>query len=159
MLPNSVHDVKRPGRVIGVDLGTKRIGIATSDTSGTLASPLTVLLRSGNQQRDHRAINDLVVEYEAEQVIVGLPLSLDGSVGRAAQSALDEIRQMAKSISVPIQAWDERLSTVTAHEKLMEQRMRAEARRRIVDKIAAAVLLQGWLDLQAEIVAASERES
>lgn len=154
-----MHDVKRPGRVIGVDLGTKRIGIATSDTSGTLASPLTVLLRSGNQQRDHRAINDLVVEYEAEQVIVGLPLSLDGSVGRAAQNALDEIRQMAKSISVPIQAWDERLSTVTAHEKLMEQRMRAEARRRIVDKIAAAVLLQGWLDLQAEIVAASERES
>ncbi len=141
----------RPGRVIGVDLGSKRIGIATSDSSGTLASPLTVLLRSGNTQRDHRAINDIVVEYEAERVVVGLPLSLDGSIGKAAQGALDEIKKMAATITVPVEPWDERLSTVTAHEKLMEQRMRAEARRRIVDKIAAAVLLQGWLDAQHEV--------
>ena len=155
-MPNSVHRVKRPGRVIGVDLGTKRIGIATSDTSGTLASPLVVLLRCGSQQRDHRAIQDIVVEYEAEHVVVGLPLSLDGSIGKAAQAALAEIKQMAKTITVPITAWDERLSTVTAHEKLMEQRMRAEARRRIVDKIAAAVLLQGWLDYQGELASATE---
>jgi putative Holliday junction resolvase len=133
-------------RVLGIDLGTKRIGVAASDTSGTLASPVTVIERTGNEQRDHRLVADVIAEYGAELVVVGLPLSLDGSVGRAAQSALDEVERMKPRLSVPVEVWDERFTTVTAHEQLMERRMRAEARRRIVDKVAAAVLLQGWLD-------------
>ena len=73
-------------RALGLDLGTKRIGVATSDTSGLIASPLTVLERTGDRARDHRAIASLVVEEEATVVVVGLPVSLSGEIGPAAQS-------------------------------------------------------------------------
>lgn len=131
-------------RAIGVDLGSKRIGVAVS--AGTLATPYEVLARSGDRRVDHRRIDELVAETEAEVVVVGLPLSLDGSVGGAAQRALDEIEQLTDVVGVPVEIWDERLSTVTAERSLMEQDMRAPARRRVVDKVAAAVILQSWLD-------------
>jgi putative Holliday junction resolvase len=133
-------------RVLALDLGTRRIGVAVSDRSGTLATPLTVLQRSGDRARDHRAIRDLVVEEEAERVIVGLPLSLDGSVGPAAQGAIAEAEALASVVGVPVETFDERLTTVSADRDLMALRMRAEARRRVVDKVAAAVMLQTWLD-------------
>ena len=131
-------------RAIGVDLGTKRIGIALS--SGTLATPYEVVARSGDRQRDHRRIGELADEADAEVVVVGLPLSLDGSIGPAAQRALDEAGELARAIDLPVETWDERLSTVSAERSLMEQNMRAQARRRVVDKVAAAVILQSWLD-------------
>lgn len=134
-------------RAIGVDLGTKRIGVALS--SGTLATPYEVVQRSGDKARDHRRLGELAAEAEAEIVVVGLPLSLDGSVGPAAQRALDEIEQLSQSLELPVEAWDERLSTVTAERSLMEQNMRAQARRRVVDKVAAAVILQSWLDARS----------
>ena len=132
--------------MLGLDLGTKRIGVATSDRSGTLASPLLVLARSGDRRRDHEAIRKLVEDEEAEAVIVGLPLSLDGSVGRAAEGAIAEAAEIASVVGVPVDTYDERLTTVTADRDLMALRMRAEARRRVVDKVAAAVMLQSWLD-------------
>ncbi|MEY2774885.1 MAG: hypothetical protein RLZZ48_447 [Actinomycetota bacterium] len=133
-------------RALGLDLGTKRIGVATSDSSGLIASPLMVLERSGDRARDHRAIASLVVEEEATVVVVGLPLSLSGDAGPAAQSVLTEIQEMASVVGVPIETYDERMSTVTANELLMERKMKAQARRRVVDKVAAAVMLQAWLD-------------
>ncbi len=99
--------------------------------------------------RDHRRIGELVAEAGAEVVVVGLPLSLDGSVGPAAQRALDEVDQLTEALDVPVETWDERLSTVTAERSLMAQNMRAEARRKVVDKVAAAVILQSWLDARA----------
>lgn len=133
-------------RVLGIDLGTKRIGVAVSDTSGTLASPLTVLQRAKRRADDHAAIRAIVAEEEAERVVVGLPLSLDGRAGAAAQGAVAEARQLASVVGVPVETFDERLTTVTADRNLMDLRMRAEARRRVVDKVAAAVMLQTWLD-------------
>ena len=133
-------------RALGLDLGTKRIGVATSDTSGLIASPLTVLERTGDRARDHRAIASLVVEEEATVVVVGLPVSLSGQIGPAAQNVFSEIREMASVVKVPIETYDERLSSVTANEMLMERKMKAQARRRVVDKVAAAVMLQSWLD-------------
>jgi putative Holliday junction resolvase len=133
-------------RALGIDLGSKRIGVAVSDRSGTIASPLTVVIRSGDVARDHQRLRDLVVEEEAERVIVGLPLSLDGSMGPAARAAVAEAAAMASVVGVPVETFDERLTTVTAENALREQRMRAEARRRVVDKVAAAVMLQTWLD-------------
>jgi putative holliday junction resolvase len=133
-------------RVIGLDLGSRRIGVATSDRSGTLASPLTVLDRTKDTQRLYRQIRDLVVEEEAEMVIVGLPLSLDGSMGPAALAAVAEAEALASVVGVPVETFDERLTTVTAHQNLQMLEMRAQARRRIVDKVAAAVMLQTWLD-------------
>ena len=133
-------------RVLALDLGTKRIGVAVSDRSGTIATPLTVVARSGRVATDHARIAALVAEEEAERVVVGLPLSLDGRLGSAAKAAQGEIDLLAAVLPVPVESFDERLTTVTADRALMEAGMRAEGRRRVVDKVAAAVMLQAWLD-------------
>ena len=133
-------------RVLGIDLGSKRLGIAASDRSGTIASPLTVLQRCGSQGGDHRNIAKIVVEEEAVAIVVGLPLNMDGSEGKAAQSARAEVERMATVVGVPVYVHDERLTTVAADRVMMEQNMNAQARRKVVDKWAAAVILQAWLD-------------
>jgi putative Holliday junction resolvase len=138
--------------VLGVDLGERRIGVALSDAGRVLASPLTVVERHGrgpDRTVDHRALIALATEHEAGAIVVGLPLSLDGSVGRAAESVLaevDALRLLATPAGIAVEVHDERLTTVTAEQALLEARMRREARRRIVDKVAAAVMLQSWLD-------------
>lgn len=133
-------------RALGLDLGSKRVGVAIGDRTGTIASPLQVLQRSGSIKRDHEAIAKLVVEEEADIVVVGLPLNMSGSSGPAAQAAVDEAAALATVVAVPVVTFDERRTTVTADRAMMEANMRAQARRRIVDKIAAAVMLQNWLD-------------
>ena len=133
-------------RAIGLDLGSKRIGVATSDRSGLIATPYTVLQRTGDRARDHRAIAEIVAEFEASVVVVGLPLSLSGESGPAAKGVIEEIEQMSSVVGVPIETYDERMTSVKANEVLMERKMRAQARRRVVDKVAAAVMLQAWLD-------------
>jgi len=133
-------------RVVAIDLGSKRIGVAVSDASGTIASPLTVIARSGSRDADHRAIAGVVAEYEAVRVVVGLPLTLAGSTGTAARAAIEEAAAIARVVDVPVETFDERLTTVAADAILRERGMRAEARRRLVDKVAAAVMLQSWLD-------------
>ena len=100
---------------------------------------------------DHRNIAKMVVEEEAEAVIVGLPLNMDGSEGKAAQAARVEAARMATVVGVPVHVHDERLTTVEADRVLMEQKMNAQARRHVVDKVAAAVMLQSWLDTQAHL--------
>jgi len=134
-------------RALGVDLGSKRIGVALS--SGSLATPFEVLPRSGDRRRDHRRLAELAEEAEAEVVVVGLPRSLDGGLGPAARRALDEVDELAAVVGRPVETWDERLSTVTAERSLQEQGLDARARRRVVDKVAAAVILQSWLDARA----------
>ena len=133
-------------RVLGVDLGSKRIGIAVSDRSGTIASPLTVVQRSGSVARDHQVIAKLVEEEEAEAVVVGLPLNMNGTAGPAAQAAMKEAKALATVVNVPVHTSDERRTTVTADRAMIEAGMNAQARRKVVDKVAAAVLLQHWLD-------------
>ena len=133
-------------RALGLDLGSKRIGVAIGDRTGTIASPLQVLQRSGSVRRDHQAIAELVIEEEADVVVVGLPLNMNGSTGPAARAAIDEAAALATVVGVPVVTFDERRTTVTADQAMIEANMRAQARRRIVDKIAAAVMLQNWLD-------------
>ena len=133
-------------RALGLDLGSKRVGVAVSDRSGTIASPLTIVLRSGSQRRDHAAIAAIVVEEEAEIVVVGLPLNMNGSTGAAATAAIREASALATVVGVPVITFDERRSTVSADRAMIEAGMRAPARRKIVDKVAAAVILQHWLD-------------
>lgn len=137
------------GRALGIDLGAKRIGVAVSDTDRRVATPIEVVLRSGDRPRDHRALAALVEEWEVTTVVVGVPYSLDGSTGPAAQGVLAEIERLRATLPVPVETYDERLSTVTAERSLMQQNLRAHERRRVVDMVAAAVLLQGWLDAQA----------
>jgi putative Holliday junction resolvase len=133
-------------RALGVDLGSKRIGIAVSDISGTIASPLTTVHRSRSRRHDHERIAALAQEEAAEVVVVGLPLSLDGTTGRAASAATKEAQRIATVVQVPVEMYDERFTTVEAERPMLEAGLSAQQRRQVVDKVAAAVMLQGWLD-------------
>ena len=133
-------------RVVGIDLGTRRIGVAVSDATGTLASPYSILLRSGDRVADHRAVADMVATLEAERVVVGLPLSLSGEAGAAAEAALAEVEELAATLPVPVETYDERLTTVTADRALAAAGIKGRDRRKVIDAAAAAVMLQAWLD-------------
>jgi putative Holliday junction resolvase len=134
-------------RALGVDLGERRIGLALSDPSRTVASPYEVLRRSGDPAADRRAIVDAARELGANVIVVGLPLSLSGRTGPAARDALVEVEAL-RAVAGPIEVvmHDERLTTVTAERALNEARLSRDARRRVVDKVAAAVMLQAWLE-------------
>jgi putative Holliday junction resolvase len=138
-------------RAVGVDLGDARIGIALSDSGGTVATPWTKVERCGDERQDHRRIADLVAEVEAERVVVGLPLSLDGSIGPAAEKALAEVERLAAVLSVPVETYDERFTTVTAERALREQGVTGRRRRQVIDQVAASVLLQAWLDARSAV--------
>lgn len=136
-----------PGvRALGIDLGSKRVGVAVSDISGTIASALTIVHRSKSRRHDHSEIAKLVQVEECDVVVVGLPLSLDGTHGPAARSAVKEVKQMEQTLGVPVEMYDERFTTVTAERHMIEVGLDAKQRREVVDKAAAAVILQAWLD-------------
>jgi putative Holliday junction resolvase len=133
-------------RALGLDIGSRRIGVALSDSAGTVATPYEVVDRSGDRGHDHLRIAALVDEAGADVVVVGVPLSLDGSIGPAAQAVLDEIDQLRGVLGAEIVTWDERLSTVEAQRSLRAGNVRKGKRRRVVDQVAATVILQSWLD-------------
>ena len=133
---------------MGIDLGSRRIGVAVSDAGGVLATPYEVVQRSGDEARDHRRLLEIAEEVEVGLLVVGLPLSLDGSMGPAATAAVAEAERLGATTDLPIDLYDERFTTVTADRSLMERNLKADARRRIIDKVAAAVMLQAWLDGQ-----------
>lgn len=133
-------------RCLGLDLGSKRIGVALCDPDERVATPLTVVQRGASRNDDHAKIRALVAEYEAQAVVVGLPLNLQSKVTAAAQSAIDETEQLRTALDVPVHLHDERLTTKTADRSLMQLEMKADARRRVVDKVAAAVMLQSFID-------------
>jgi putative holliday junction resolvase len=139
-------------RVLGVDLGARRIGLALSDPLRVLAGPLTVLERTGDRAADHAAILRQAAENEASVIVVGLPLSLStGRAGPAARATLEEVTELSERAGtcdppVAVETYDERLTTVTAQRSLAYGGVRARDRRSLVDKVAAAVMLQSWLD-------------
>ena len=138
-------------RALGLDLGERRIGVAVGDSDGRVATPVTVLNRSGDETADHRALADLVFEWEAQVVVVGMPYSLDGTKGPAAQSVTEEVARLGAALTVPIETYDERLTTVTAERSLAQQGLDGRDRRSVVDKVAAAVILQAWMDSRREM--------
>ncbi len=133
-------------RALGLDLGSRRIGVAVSTSDGSLATPYEVLDRAKDRSTDHRAIARLAADEAVEVLVVGLPLSLDGTDGPAATAARAEAAELGAATGLPVELWDERLTTVTADRQLAELDLDARARRRVVDKVAAAVMLQAWLD-------------
>jgi putative Holliday junction resolvase len=139
-------------RVLGVDLGTKRIGLAATDESNTLASPLDVLERAGDPDDDLLAILGAAHSIGAKRIVVGLPVSLDGKQGPAARTVLDQVgklRWLARPDSITVETYDERFTTVIAEQNLAAAKVRKGRRRRLVDAAAATVILQGWLEANA----------
>ena len=136
-------------RILGLDVGDKRIGVALSDPMGILASTLTLLERKNNNA-DFEAILDLVKEHEVGCVVVGFPRSMDGSIGKQAEKVNVFAEALSELTSVPVEMWDERLSTVIANKLLRDggkNRSQIKAKR---DAAAAALILQGYLDRHRE---------
>lgn len=133
-------------RALGVDLGSRRIGIAVSNSEGTVAVPYDVIERTGDPVRDRAAIIRAATEAEAEMIVVGMPYSLDGSMGPTARRMSAEIEAIRKDSPVEVTVQDERFTTVTAERSLRQLNLRAAERRKTVDAVAASVLLQAWLD-------------
>lgn len=134
------------GRVLGIDFGSRRIGVAVSDARGSLASPLVVIERSGDMSRDHETIRSISEEEEVVCVVVGMPYTLDGRRSVAAEAVERELQELRARLDVPVETWDERMTTAAAHKNLRAQNISSKKRRDQIDKFAAAVMLQGWLD-------------
>jgi putative Holliday junction resolvase len=137
------------GRGIGIDFGTKRIGLALCDSNGTLATPYQTLSRCGDVELDHRRLVALVEEVDAAFVVVGVPYALrDGSITAAAEGILAEIEVLGSKLPAgcEIHLQDERLTSVTAEQRLTELGIKGQRRKELVDQIAASVILQTWLD-------------
>jgi putative Holliday junction resolvase len=132
-------------RTLGVDLGERRIGVALSDEDGRLASPLTTVERRGPLQAV-RAIAALVQLHEAGEVVIGLPLNMDGTRGPAAESALSFADELRKRVKATVVLRDERLTTVAAHERLLEAGVPRREHKDKVDMVAAGIILQEHLD-------------
>jgi len=135
-------------RILALDHGTKRIGIALSDELGWTAQPLETYERR-TLDRDIAHIQDLVRTHEVGQVLLGLPLRLNGEEGPAVQAVRDFIEQLAVALPVPIITWDERMTTKAAEELLIAADMSRRKRKGVVDRVAAAILLQSYLQAQA----------
>lgn len=141
----------RLGVRVGIDVGSVRVGVAVCDHAGVLASPLETVRRPSRTQgpADLERIAAVVAEYGAVEVVVGLPLSLSGARGTAAQTALDYARTIAITVApVPVRLVDERLSSVSAHGQFDAAGMGSRARREVVDQAAAAIILQSALDAE-----------
>jgi len=145
-------------RVLGLDVGSKTIGIAVADPTGTIASARTVLARRGHTA-DAAAIVALAREESAGAVVVGLPLELDGSEGHRARLVQNFIAVLTPALeNIPIHRWDERFSTAAAERTLISADVSRARRRRTIDAVAAQFILQGWLDAQRIAAERSRQE-
>ena len=132
-------------RLMGLDLGTKTIGIAISDVSRTIATARTTLRRT-KLSRDIETLRALIADEGVGGIVVGLPVNMDGSEGPRAQSACDTAARLAEGLALPVAFWDERWSTVAAERAMLDADLSRRKRARVVDQVAAAYILQGALD-------------
>jgi putative Holliday junction resolvase len=138
-----------PGRVLAIDLGTARIGLALSDPGRRIAQPLAALRHAGHRKA-LAELGRIVREREVRRVVVGLPLLLSGAAGPAADGARRFAAQLASALDeVDVELWDERLTTVEAERVLLAADVKRERRREAIDSLAAVLILQGYLDAQA----------
>jgi putative Holliday junction resolvase len=144
-------------RALGLDVGEKTIGLALSDETGMIASPLATLARKGTVA-DVAAIRALVGEHDVKVLVVGLPIEMNGEEGLRAR----RVRVLADALAASglrVEMWDERFSTVAAERVLIEADLSRKRRKEVVDKVAAAYILQGWLDARPRAASPSGEES
>jgi putative holliday junction resolvase len=132
-------------KLIGLDIGNRRIGVAFGDSNLRMATPVAVLTRTSFDQ-DARALADFVKDYDATQLVAGLPRNMDGTQGTQADSVIAFAEKIRQTINIPLVFWDERLSTVEATRRTHETGARGKKSRRGIDALAAAVILQDYLD-------------
>jgi putative Holliday junction resolvase len=144
-------------RLIGLDIGDKNIGIAVSDGLGITAQALTTLKRK-NINVDTASLKVMIEKYDVGEIIIGLPKNMDGSIGHQAKKVIHFTEQLKKSLNIPIIFWDERLTTVMATKVMIEGDLSRKKRKKRIDKIAAQLVLQNYLDRKKFFSKSEENE-
>lgn len=135
-------------RVLGLDVGTRRIGVAVSDPLGITAQGLDTLQRK-NKKHDFAHLERIIREYDVRKIVMGLPLRMSGAEGTQAAKIQAFAEELHKRFKLPVQLWDERLTSAEANRLLRETDLSIEKRGRAVDRMAAVLILQGWMDSQS----------
>ena len=136
-------------RMLGLDMGEKRIGVAVSDALNIIAQSVGIIERKGIK-KDIKKIQDLILEYGASKLIIGLPLNMNGTKGKSANSALNFAENLKKEINISVEMIDERLTTAQGERIFLEADISREKRKKNIDKIAAQLILQSYLDLHVQ---------
>lgn len=132
--------------MMGLDYGERRIGVALSDPLGLTAQPLATLDRTASLDADLAALAALARDHAATRFVIGLPLSLDGTHGERARVTEKFARRLERASGLPVESWDERLTSVQAERALLEADLSRRRRRQVIDRAAAVLILQSWLD-------------
>ena len=133
-------------RILGLDLGQKTIGVAISDPLGFTAQGLTTI-RRGSKEKDIEDLKKICDEYKVETIVIGLPKNMNGTIGPSGEIAMAFGKLLEEEFQIEIKFWDERLTTVAAHKAMLEADLSRNKRKKIVDKVAATYILQGYLDM------------
>lgn len=136
-------------RILGIDFGEKRLGLALSDESRTLASPLDVYERT-DRERDLEFLRNLVAQYQITEIVLGLPVNMDGSLGPKAEQVLEFKRLLEEHLKLPVSTFDERLTTVEAERVLLQANLSRKKRKAKRDTLAAVLILQGYLQARVQ---------
>jgi len=139
-------------RLMGLDFGSKTVGVALSDPTGLIASPLEIIEREREDKlrKTFSRIEELIEEYKVTKIVLGLPLNMDSSEGERVKKTQEFKEALERRTGLEIVFWDERLSTVEAHDIMTEAGVKGIDRKKFVDKIAASIILQGYMDSQKE---------
>jgi len=136
---------KKTMRIMGVDMGSHTIGLAISDESALIAQGLETIKRRSTEE-DLKEITRVIDQFKVEKIVVGLPKNMNGTLGKQAEMVLQWIEALKKRIPLPVVTWDERLTTVGATKILLEADLSRKKRKKVIDQLAAALILQGFLD-------------
>jgi putative holliday junction resolvase len=139
---------KDVGRVLGLDVGSRRIGIAVSDPLGITAQGLETLQRK-NKRHDFEYLERVIQDYQVQEIVVGLPLRMSGAEGTQSEKMRAFAKDLRKKFSLPVHLWDERLTSAEANRFLRDTELSIEKRGKAVDKMAAVLILQGWMEQRA----------
>jgi putative Holliday junction resolvase len=132
-------------RILALDVGDVRIGVAISDLSQTIAQGLDSIIRKNNKE-DIKAIKNILDQYEVEKIVIGLPKTMSNEIGIQAEKVLNFTELIKKEIGIPLITWDERFTTVVADRVLIDADLNRRRRKKVIDKVAATLILQGYLD-------------
>ncbi|MCM0648768.1 Holliday junction resolvase RuvX [Clostridium swellfunianum] len=132
-------------RVLGLDVGEKTIGVAVSDPLGFTAQGIKTINRKG-KKNDIEELRQICNEYTVDTIVIGLPKNMNGTIGPTGEKIINFSEFVKENIDIPIKLWDERLTTVAAHKAMLEADLSRAKRKKIVDKVAATYILQGYLD-------------
>ena len=132
-------------RILGLDVGSKTIGVAISDPLGWTAQGIDTIRRK-NKEQDIELVHKICKDYGVETIVIGLPKNMNGTIGESGERVLALAELIKEKTNLPIEMWDERLTTVAAHRAMLEADISRGKRKKIVDKVAATYILQGYLD-------------